>query len=201
MKFFLSLSCCILAFAMVVSFLPVNGEEEIYDNMIRLHVIANSDSEEDQELKLKVRDAVLGELSDKLEGDNKAGALRRIEDMLPQIENAAKSVIDGEGEVYEVKAELGEEIYPVRYYENYVLPEGKYTSLRVVIGEGEGKNWWCVLFPPMCTAVGVKENEENFIAAGFTSEQYKLIKKDSSQKYKVRFAILEILSDVLGFEY
>lgn len=200
MKFMLSLCCCILVFAMVVTFLPVNGESEIYDNMIRLHVIANSDSEADQALKLKVRDTILNTLSN-LEGENKEMAEAEIARLIPIIEKAAEDTITNEGYTYSVKAEIGEEKYPVRYYDDYVLPEGVYSSLRVTIGEGEGKNWWCVLYPPMCTATSVKECEEDFIAAGFSGEQYKLIKKNSGGKYKIRFAILEMLSEAFGFDY
>lgn len=200
MKFMLSLCCCILVFAMVVTFLPVNGESEIYDNMIRLHVIANSDSEADQALKLKVRDTILNTLAN-LEGENKEMAEAEIVRLIPIIEKAAEETITNEGYTYSVKAEIGEEKYPVRYYDDYVLPEGVYSSLRVTIGEGEGKNWWCVLYPPMCTATSVKECEEDFIAAGFSGEQYKLIKKNSGGKYKVRFAILEMLSEAFGFDY
>lgn len=201
MKYFLSLSCCIIMFAVIVSFLPVNGESEIYENMIRLHVIANSDDEADQQLKLRVRDAVLETLSGELDKEDKNQAEREIRDMLPEIEKAASEVVSSEGYSYPVKVEMGKEQYPIRYYENFVLPEGTYSSLRVIIGSGNGHNWWCVLYPPMCTAASVEECEQDFIAAGFSGEQYKLIKKDSPKKYKVRFAILEMLSEAFGFDY
>ena len=93
------------------------------------------------------------------------------------------------------------EKYPVRYYDDFRLPAGEYTSLRVVIGSGEGHNWWCVLFPPLCTAASEEECEEEFLAAGFSGEQYRLIKKDSDGRYKIRFKMLEVLSEAFGFEY
>ena len=106
------------------------------------------------------------------------------------------------GEDCPVQVELGRERYPVRIYENYSLPAGEYTSLRIRIGEGEGRNWWCILFPRLCTARATEEEVyEDFIAAGFTPEQYRMIKNESGPKYKIRFRILEILAQLTGMEY
>ncbi len=185
----------------VLSFLPVNGEEKIYDNMIRLHVIANSDSDEDQALKLLVRDAVLDTVSKLPRATSFSEAETGIRTHGDEILSAAEKVVSENGSDDGVKVYFDTEKYPVRYYEGFSLPAGEYTSLRVVIGEGKGHNWWCVLFPPLCTACGEEEREDEFIEAGFTSEEYSLIKKDSGTKYKVRFRILEILSDVFGFDY
>ena len=200
MKILVSFCAAVLCAAMLITCLPVHGEEAIYDNMIRLHVLAESDSEEDQARKLRVRDAVLAVLSDALTGANSyEDAAQAVRSLLPAIEEAAGEAAQG---ACSVRAELGREEYPVRYYEGFSLPAGEYTSLRVILGEGKGQNWWCVLFPQLCTAQASEDEfYEDFIAAGFTPEQYRLIKNESGVRYKIRFRILEILAGWMGFEY
>ena len=189
----------ILAFV-TLSFLPVRGEDAVYRDVIRFHVVAASDGKEDQRLKLLVRDKTLSLLEERLAGvTDRRKAAEIISSALPEIEEAARETVAVEGKDSLVTATLTREKYPVRYYDGFVLPRGEYTSLRVVIGEGEGHNWWCVLFPSFCTAASVAEDE--YLAAGFTDEQYSVIRRDSSPKYKVRFKILEVLSDLIGFSY
>ncbi len=200
-KYLVLISVMILASSMLLSFLPVNGEEKIYSGIIRLHVIADSDSEEDQKLKLCVRDAVLDAMSAFPRASDKDSACSIISSHIGAIKNAAERVLTERGCRDSVDVTLGKEQYPVRYYEGFTLPAGEYTSLKVTIGEGAGHNWWCVLFPPLCTSACEEEARKDFIDAGFTSEEYKLIKNDSASKYKVRFKILEILSEVFGFDY
>lgn len=201
MKHMISVAVSVLVMTVLMSYLPVSGENEIYENTVRLHVIAASDSERDQALKLKVRDSILEYVSKISEDGGKETVEASLEASLEEIEAVAEKTLSENGCNKTVTAVLGEEKYPMREYDNFILPAGIYTSLRVVIGEGSGKNWWCVLYPPLCNAVGEKECEENFISAGFTSEQYKMIKKDSGGKYKVRFKVLEILSEAFGFDY
>ena len=200
MKCIAALCAAFLSAYTLLTCLPVHGEEEIYSQTIRLHVLANSDSEEDQAEKLLVRDAVLAYLEDSLaQSGSYDSALSAVGDHLEGIRKRAEESL---GNKYAVRVELGREKYPVRQYENYSLPAGEYTSLRVLIGEGEGKNWWCVLFPRLCTSRATEEEMyEEFIAAGFSPEQYRLIKNESSPKYKIRFRILEILSEWTGFDY
>lgn len=178
----------------VSSVLPVNGEEKIYDSMIRLHVLANSDTDEDQQLKLKVRDAVL-EAVEGIKAESTEDAYIKTHEALADLERIAEDVIEKEGYGYSVSVELGEEKYPEREYDGFYLPAGTYTSLRVLIGNAEGKNWWCVLYPPLCTATA-SEREEVFIAAGFTEGQYKTITDSKNKTYKVKFKIVEIIRDI-----
>lgn len=200
----LSLSVGILISAVLSSVIPSSGEEKLYQNVIRLHVIAESDSDEDQALKLSVRDAVLDLVSDRMESaSDYDDAYSLLSGMIPEIEKAAEDRAAEEGSPVSVQVVFDREEYPVRYYEDYALPAGEYMSMRVVLGEGEGANWWCVLFPPLCrdAATSADEDEEKFYAAGFTPEEYKIIKKESPAKYKVRFRILEVLSETFGFDY
>lgn len=199
----LSLSVGILISVVLASFIPASGEERLYKDIIRLHVIAESDSEEDQAVKLSVRDSVLELVSERTEGAETYGDVYGIlSGMLSEIEETARLRAAAEGHELGVEVSFDRERYPVRYYEGYTLPAGEYMSMRIVLGEGQGKNWWCVLFPPLCRASAVEaEDEEKFYAAGFTPEEYKIIKNESGAKYRVRFRILEILSETFGFDY
>ncbi len=203
-KVILSLSVSILVVSVLSSVMPVSGEEHLYSDVIRLHVIAESDSKEDQAVKLAVRDSVLELVEERLdlaEGYDDAYAV--LSGMIPEIEAVAEARAEREGHPLTAEVVFDREEYPVRYYDDFALPAGEYMSMRIVLGEGEGKNWWCVLFPPLCrdTAVGEDSREDEFYAAGFTPEEYKIIKKESGTKYKVRFRILEILSETFGFDY
>ena len=198
-KIILSLCFAFLITFTVLSVLPINGEEKIYDDMIRLHVIANSDTAVDQNLKLKVRDAVLSVIEKHELPNDKPQAEKMLMSERERILNAVQKVIHDEGYNYTSDMELGYEEYPERQYDTFVLPAGKYTSLRIVIGEGEGHNWWCVLYPPLCRTAA-EDREEVFIAAGFSDEQYRIITETGKTKYKVKFKILEILEELFDDE-
>ncbi len=176
--------------------LPVHGESEIYDTVVRLHVLANSDSEEDQALKLKVRDAVLEVTSPLLQNcKTQEEAEAVIRQNAGAIQSAADAVILAEGYHYPVRLQLGIEEYPERSYDGICFPAGDYLSLRVCIGAAEGQNWWCCLFPPLCvgaSAVSPAQAEDSFISVGLTPSQYKIITQTDRPVYKVRFKLLEI---------
>ncbi len=205
MKIFASLAASLLVTALVLSFLPVHGEEIVYENVIRFHVLAESDSPEDQALKLKVRDAILEVVSPMLSDCTDFGdACALLERESECIKAAAEETIKSNGYDYTASAELVTEEYPTRIYDGITLPSGVYTSMKITIGEGDGKNWWCVLFPSVCNSFSVvpaRDTGETYIAAGFTPEQYRMIQKESAPVYKVRFKVLELLSDLLGFRY
>ena len=193
----------VLALSLFAGMLPIHGEGEIYDTVVRLHVLANSDSEEDQALKLAVRDEVINAVTPYVEGcKSQAEAIAAIEGIMPEIEARAREKIVSEGYGYSVKVLLGEEYYPTKAYETCAFPEGKYVSLRVLIGEGEGQNWWCCLFPPLCLSAATDDsrqsNEDAFISVGLTGDQYKVITETSNPKYRVRFKILEAISSWFG---
>ena len=195
----LTVALCALIAAAVLTYFPVRGEEELYGDVIRLHVVAASDSDEDQALKIEVRDAVLDEISSYPAPADTSEAASAIMSHKEDIKAIAERVVREAGEDDEVEVYFDRETYPVRYYEDFALPAGEYSSLRVVIGEGEGHNWWCVLFPPLCTSAA--KSEDDFIEAGLTGDEYRLIEKNRGSKYKVRFKILEILADIFGFDY
>lgn len=200
MKQILIFCVFILAGTLLLGVLPTHGEADIYDSVVRLHVLANSDSEQDQALKLKVRDGVLEVAADGLEGcHTREQAVEALNGSLEDIRQAALRVIADEGAEYDVTVKLCEEQYPTKNYESVCFPSGTYMSLQVCIGEAEGKNWWCVLFPRLCLSAASKENSEQaFIQAGLTPEQYKIITESDGAKYKLRFKFLEILEQTFG---
>jgi stage II sporulation protein R len=197
MKKLIIFSVLTLCVILILPFLPLSGEGRVYTDTIRLHVLANSDTEEDQSLKLMVRDAIIesiAELTEFVSSRSEAAAI--IESSLEEIESLALGVIEKQGFDYSVKAVLDEEYYPERSYEGIRLPEGRYLSLKVMIGSAKGQNWWCVLYPPLCTSVS--EPEEELIQAGFTGEQVRILCEDENPKYVVRFRILEFFHSLFG---
>ena len=181
----------------ILTVLPVHSEAQIYDQVLRLHVIANSDSTEDQALKLSVRDAILEKTSLLLENtSSREDAKLIIENNMIQLQKVARSTVKEKGYSYPVSVELGEEEYPTKTYESCAFPAGEYLSLRIKIGAAEGKNWWCVLFPPMCLYAAT--DKETFTSVGITDSQYQIITETDKPKYKIRFKILESFSEIIN---
>lgn len=165
----------------------------IRSKMLRMHVIANSDSDIDQELKLKVRDAVLAEGKEIFDGSVTADdAKSKILPETERLRKAALTVIENEGFSYDVKITVGNEYFNTRTYDNSVtLPAGYYTAVKVIIGEGEGHNWWCVMFPPMCLPAASKECE---ISDVLEKEEVQIV--EGGSKYKFKFKIVEIYEKI-----
>ena len=159
-------------------------QQTLAGKLIRLHVVANSDSEQDQAVKLQVRDAVL-EVTKDLDREE-------LEQALPNIQAAAEACLRDLGCRDAVTVTLGQERFPTRLYENFSLPAGVYTALRVTIGEGEGQNWWCVAFPSICFRATTADLEAAAVSAGFTGEEIALI-TEANEGYVLKFKLLELL--------
>lgn len=160
--------------------LALQTEQELSDKVVRLHILANSDSEEDQALKLKVRDQLLAYVEPILEGAadrREAEALLR--GQLLELERIAGEEIRANGYSYTVDVRLEDTMFPTREYEGFTLPAGEYLALRVLIGEGAGRNWWCVVFPPLCAAAA-EEVPETALAAGLSASQVGLITEENN---------------------
>lgn len=164
--------------------------EELRDNVLRLHIIANSDSQADQELKLKIRDAVLAQ-SDALfeESANLNSALEKAEENLAVYEKIANRVIAEEGLNYRATAKIGKTFFETREYDDFTLPAGEYDALIVEIGEARGKNWWCVIFPGVCVPAQ-KANLKDSV--GKKSAQI----AENPRPYKIRFKSVEIYEKI-----
>ena len=182
---------------LTVGLLPVHGEADVYDTVVRLHVIANSDSEEDQALKLRVRDAVLEVTTPLLSTcATQQEARTSLEEAFEEIRAAAEGVVADAGREDAITLFLDDEEYPERDYDGFCFPSGTYLSMRVCIGEAEGQNWWCCLFPPLCmgsTTATTEAAEDAFIAVGMTPSQYKIITASDRPVYRIRFKLLEML--------
>jgi len=192
----LSVTLILCVALLLVGLAPVHGEAAVYDTVVRLHVLANSDSTEDQTLKLQVRDAVLAVTSPLLSDcSTQEEAHDKLKSHMGEIEAAAVRAIADAGRSDSVKVLLGEEEYPTRDYDSFCFPEGSYLSLRVEIGNAEGQNWWCCVFPPLClgSANASKDTAEDaFIQVGLTPSQYKIITESDQPVYRVRFKLLEL---------
>ncbi len=167
--------------------------EMIENKVFRLHVLANSDSEEDQALKLKVRDRILS-YSDELfdQAQTKEDAEMLSQNSLEEIKLVAEEEIHKQGYDYPVRVELTNMYFNTRHYQEITMPAGRYDALRILIGSGEGKNWWCVMFPPMCLNTAAPENQ--LIEAGFTGSQVKILTECENPRYVLKFRILEWIS-------
>ena len=190
----------LMAVLLVVGLFPVHGEEKIYDSVVRLHVLANSDSEEDQARKLKVRDAILSVTAPLLDGcpdrDTAESLLRTNE---PEILAAAHDALLADGRDEEISILFGTESYPERSYDSFCFPAGDYLSMRVCIGAAAGRNWWCCLYPPLClgaASVSRKTAEEEFVSVGLTPSQYRVITETNRPVYRARFKLLEVFRDL-----
>ena len=170
------------------------------EKLIRFHVIANSDTDEDQELKLKVRDAVIAYLQPKLENsksiEESEAIIKREYSNLEEISN---KVIYDNGYDYSVDIGLQYSYFPAKQYSSVVLPAGKYKALKIIIGEGKGKNWWCVMFPPLCFVDDqngvIDEKTDKKLKEILTPEEYDMImskNKTEEKNLKIKFKITEL---------
>ncbi|MHC1749516.1 MAG: stage II sporulation protein R [Cellulosilyticaceae bacterium] len=196
--FAISLACFIsvLGFSMAESY-ATDMSIGLRHNVIRFHVLANSDTTEDQVLKLHVRDEVLKHMEPILKDSPSIKESRaRILAHKEEIQKVAEDTILSSGKDYSVKVALTYEDFPTKSYGDIVLPAGKYEACRIIIGEGKGKNWWCVMFPPLCyvdAASGTvpREGKEE-LKKNLTEEQYKLVEHGDSSSYTLKFKLVEL---------
>lgn len=174
------------------------------DKLIRFHVIANSDTDEDQELKLKVRDAVISYLQPKLEDSKSIEESERIiKTEYNNLEKISKNIINENGYDYNVSIGLQYSNFPAKQYSSVVLPAGKYKALKIIIGEGKGKNWWCVMFPPLCFVDDqngvIDEKTDKKLKEVLTEEEYELIMAKNKKEVKnleFKFKIAEVFQNI-----
>lgn len=167
-----------------------SDKQVLSERLIRLHVVADSDSAEDQAMKLRVRDAITAELESVLENLPDVDAAKAyLQEHLPELEQVANDVLRAAGNGCQAVVTLAKEAFPSREYDTFTLPAGVYESLRVTIGSGEGKNWWCVVFPSLCVSATTDGFEDAAVGAGFSDRLSGTLA--GKQEYKVRFFLLD----------
>lgn len=181
-----------LVFSIVVSLTGFQKEcSNLRNDVLRLHILANSDSDEDQKIKLAVRDALLTCGKKLFSGETN---INNAEELLAsekeELVKVANKVLEENGFNYKSCITLIDEYFTTRTYDEYTLPAGKYKALKVILGEGEGHNWWCVMFPPLCLPAAAENTDVDLY---FTDNGSEIIK--SSPKYEIRFKIVEIIEE------
>lgn len=195
-KLFTKALCIAFVLTVFYSVIPFEAEcNEISNEVFRIHILANSDSQSDQSLKLKVRDEILV-FSERLfeSADSKEEAENIVRENMDEIIAVAQKKVYDEGYRYKVNAELTNMYFTTRYYEQFTMPSGMYDALRVTIGEGEGKNWWCVMYPSICLSASIESDEK--AKESFTDNQYDIV---SSGEYQYRFKVVEIFEKITSY--
>ncbi|EPY2275663.1 stage II sporulation protein R [Clostridium sporogenes] len=195
------LSIIVIFFIAFNSFNLVYGstsseQKNISNKIIRFHVLANSDSIEDQSLKLKIKDEIIKYMMPKLDKSNSIDESRKIlKENDKEIKKIAENIINKNGYKYSVNTYLGQEQFPIKTYGNITLPQGQYEAYKIVIGNGKGQNWWCVMFPPLCFVdvtkgeVSTKETEQKMKKV-LKEEELKSI-NNSKNSYEIKFKVVE----------
>lgn len=196
MKLFIKSACIAFVLTVIYSMIPFRTEcKEISNEVFRLHILANSDENYDQQLKLKVRDKVLIYTESLFESaQSKDEAENLISKNLQDICNTAQKEVSDNGYDYSVTAQITKMYFTTRTYESYTLPSGMYDALRIIIGSGEGHNWWCVMYPSIC--ISSEESQDEAAKETFNDNQYDIVK---NEKYEYKFKIVEIFEKICSY--
>ena len=196
MKLIIKSACIAFVLTVIYSMIPFRTEcKEISDEVFRFHILANSDEDYDQQLKLKVRDKVLLYTESLFEkARSKEEAENLISNNLQDICNTAQKEVTDNGYDYSVTAQITKMYFTTRTYESYTLPSGMYDALRITIGSGEGRNWWCVMYPSIC--ISSEKSQDEAARETFNDNQYDIVK---NEKYEYKFKIVEIFEKICSY--
>jgi stage II sporulation protein R len=191
-----------LGFAALTAYAK-SAESRLADNFLRLHVVANSDSPEDQNLKLLVRDKFLSVTKDILKScATKAEASAALSENSEKITNELRHEIIKNGFAYDVNLSVGKFNFPTKTYGSVALPAGRYDAARITIGSGSGKNWWCVIYPPLCVVNGVnceiQKNSARELCSNLTDTDFRLITDTDKPEVELKFKIIESLAPLFS---
>ncbi len=191
LKLVLKSVCCGLVLCIIFSLAGFSGScRDIEDRLLRFHIIANSDSKEDQALKQKVRDGITRYTDELFRScHSKEEAMQITRDRIDDINNKAQQIVKDEGCSFKTAASLTKMHFDTRVYDDFTLPAGTYDALRITIGKGEGHNWWCVLYPAVCISAAKKD-----IGSALTKEETDIVK--NSDKYVVKFKFMEWIEQI-----
>lgn len=197
-RFFSLFLTLTLLFLLILSYAKSVGKD-ISDAVVRLHVVANSNSAADQNLKLRVRDRIIKDTSDIfIQTQDSSNALQSAIDNLQYIKSVAEDEIRKQGFNYAVNIKIGNFSFPTKVYDNITLPAGKYNAVRIEIGEAKGENWWCVLYPPLCYTEGtltVSDTARNKLKSSLSSDEYELITQNTPG-VEIKFKIVEWFQNI-----
>lgn len=195
MKNLIKAICISTVICIIISLIPFNARcKNISNEVFRLHILANSDSKADQNLKLKVRDRILKYTkSIYLNADNKKDAEKLTEKNLQSIANIAKEEIVKNGYNYKVKAQMKNMYFDTRYYDKVTMPSGFYNALRITIGKGDGHNWWCVMYPSMCVG---SSTDYNSLKENTSDDEYNIL---TNEGYEFKFKAVEYFEKICSF--
>ena len=178
----------------------LTDKTQLQNDLIRLHVVANSDTEEDQNIKLKVKDAIVSYLQPKMDKfTDKEEATAFLQENIAELEKIANQVLSELGQNMSATVTFAREAFNTREYETFKLPAGVYDSLRIQIGEGEGENWWCVAFPSLCMQTTSEAFAQTAVSSGFSDSVVNTISEDDG--YEVRFFFMDLLGRIENFFY
>lgn len=196
MRSFFKLICALIILTAVFLLGALSADQlNLEENLIRLHVVADSNSEHDQQIKLKVRDAITQKLNDVMQQLPDAQTAKAyLQEHLPELETIANDVLKAAGEKCRAIVTLAKESFPTRKYDTFSLPAGVYESLRVTIGSGEGENWWCVVFPRLCVSTTSDGFENIAVGAGFSDSVTGAL--SGEKEYQVRFWLMDCIGRI-----
>ena len=194
------LICVVLVFGIMSIMNLYQDRQTLKENLLRLHIVANSDSQYDQQVKLQVRDAITAYLQPITEKfSNKDEAMAYIRDHITELEDLTNRVLEKLGVKDRATVSLQEACFDLRKYETFTLPSGVYDALRVEIGNGEGKNWWCVVFPSLCLTATGAEFQDVAVSSGFDSKLTNTI--SNNKNYQIRFFFLDCIGKIENLFY
>ena len=186
-----------LFLTMTVTAYSGSVQSDLQNNIVRLHIIANSDSDEDQAVKLRIRDTILREEGERVLAQNKQDCIQKIKNDLPRIEEIANRVLAENGFHYSAKAVYGKFDFPKKEYKNITLPCGEYYGVRIILGNGEGHNWWCVMYPPVCmmsdSEAALSEKSKKVLKENLRGETYDVI---TGENIEVKFRVVEAVQEI-----
>lgn len=188
-----------LCMTVVITSYSDGVQADLQDNLIRLHIIADSDGDDDQAVKLKVRDAVIKSVGDKLSVSEEDECKAEIINNIDEIEKIANTVLEENGFAYKAHAQYGKFEFPEKTYKSMTLPAGEYYGVRIVLGSGEGRNWWCVMYPPLCFKDGeevtLSDESEKILREKLDGNTYDIITKKDNEVV-VKFKVVEIVQEI-----
>lgn len=188
-----------LCMTVVITSYSDGVQADLQDNLIRLHIIAQSDDEADQNVKIKVRDAVLKGVGDRLQCEDEDECKKNIINNLGEIEKIADNVLAENGFNYKSHATYGKFAFPEKTYKSMTLPAGDYYGVRIVLGSGQGHNWWCVMYPPLCFKEGeevtLSRESERILREKLDADTYDIITKKNNEVI-VKFKVVELVQEI-----